>query len=280
MDTIEWTVMQILECSYEDIHGKVKVCNTKLERQNIKEKRKYVDLLVFYKGEHILIELNNNFNGYYLRNLLYAFNIVLGHIKTSDNYLDYRGLEPTIILVNLNWYHKSLQNQVNVKEIPGRREVVLENPDDFPLDTSKEYLIKIININLDYYAKLSHNEINQKEKLWKLLTIENEEELDSIVNEEKLLTKYQNRLTDLSSNLEYRENIMSEEIEQILEDDRKYRTGVLVGEQQGIQQGISSRNTEIVINMVNKNMNLKDISEIVNLPIEEVQSIINNQKTE
>ena len=114
MDTIEWTVMQILECSYEDIHGKVKVCNTKLERQNIKEKRKYVDLLVFYKGEYILIELNNNFNGYYLRNLLYAFNIVLGHIKTSDNYLDYRGLEPTIILVNLNWYHKNLQNKANI----------------------------------------------------------------------------------------------------------------------------------------------------------------------
>ena len=111
MDTIEWTVMQILDCKYEDIHGNVTVCNTKLDRKNIKEKNKYVDLLVLYKNDYILIELNNNFNGYYLRNLLYAFNIALGQVQKGEGYEKYRGIEPTIILVNLNWYKEKVNKE-------------------------------------------------------------------------------------------------------------------------------------------------------------------------
>ena len=62
MDTIEWIVMQILECNYEDIHGKVEVKNIRLTRINRKERSKYVDLIVSYKNEKIILELNNNFN--------------------------------------------------------------------------------------------------------------------------------------------------------------------------------------------------------------------------
>lgn len=46
MDTLEWLVMQVLECKYEDIHGKVKVKNIRLTRTNKKERSKYVDLIV------------------------------------------------------------------------------------------------------------------------------------------------------------------------------------------------------------------------------------------
>mgnify|MGYP003314109922 CR=1 FL=1 len=42
MNAIEWVVMQILECSYEDIHGKVSVGNVRLTRTNKKEKNKQV----------------------------------------------------------------------------------------------------------------------------------------------------------------------------------------------------------------------------------------------
>ena len=40
MNAIEWVVMQILECSYEEIHGKVSVGNVRLTRTNKKEKNK------------------------------------------------------------------------------------------------------------------------------------------------------------------------------------------------------------------------------------------------
>jgi len=72
MDTIEWIVMHILNCRYEDIKGKVKVLNIRLERVNKKERNKYVDLIIEYQNEKIILELNNHFHGIYTRNILYA----------------------------------------------------------------------------------------------------------------------------------------------------------------------------------------------------------------
>jgi len=72
MDTIEWIVMHILNCRYEDIKGKVKVLNIRLERVNKKERSKYVDLIIEYQNEKIILKLNNHFHGIYTRNILYA----------------------------------------------------------------------------------------------------------------------------------------------------------------------------------------------------------------
>ena len=301
MDTIEWTVMQILDCKYEDIHGNVTVCNTKLDRKNIKEKNKYVDLLVLYKNDYILIELNNNFNGYYLRNLLYAFNIALGQVRKGEVYEKYRGIEPTIILVNLNWY----KEKINIEKIPGKREQFLTKPDDFVDEGKNNYILKIININLDYYAKLSHNEINEKEKLWKLLTINDKRDLDFIVKNENMLIKYQNKLTDLSSNMEYREYIMNSEIEKVLEEDRKYRDGLVDGRYEGMiegkkeglvegkkegliegkkegliegkKEGLIEGKKEMVINLWKNGVAIDIISKSSGLTITEIQSIIDNK---
>ena len=62
MDTLEWTVMQILNAKYEDIHGKVKVQNASLVNSYKEERNKTVDLLIDYQGDDILIEVNNNVN--------------------------------------------------------------------------------------------------------------------------------------------------------------------------------------------------------------------------
>ena len=107
MDTIEWLVMQLLECSYEDIHGKVSVGNIRLTRTFKKEKTKYLDLIVLYKNEKIIIELNNNFDGIYTRNILYAANVLINNYKIRDDKNlddDYYKKVVRILLVNLNWY--------------------------------------------------------------------------------------------------------------------------------------------------------------------------------
>ena len=66
MDTLEWTIMQILNCPYEDIKGKVSVDNVRLNNISTSERVKVVDLKVKYKNQTILIELNNNFDGFYM----------------------------------------------------------------------------------------------------------------------------------------------------------------------------------------------------------------------
>lgn len=225
--------------------------------------------MVLYKNDYILIELNNNFNGYYLRNLLYAFNIALGQVQKGEGYEKYRGIEPTIILVNLNWY----KEKANIEKIPGKREQFLRKPDGFVEESENNYILKIININLDYYAKLSHNEINGRDKLWKLLTINDKRDLDLIVKNENMLIKYQNKLTDLSSNMEYREYIMNSEIEKVLEEDRKYRDGLVDGRYEGMIEG----KKEMVINLWKNGVAIDIISKSSGLTITEIQSIIDNK---
>ena len=68
--------MQILGCSYNDVHGKVKVGNVRLVPMAKNDKQKYVDLIVYYHDTINVIELNNNCTGNYLRNVLYVLNVL------------------------------------------------------------------------------------------------------------------------------------------------------------------------------------------------------------
>ena len=65
------------------------------------------------------------------------------------------------------------------------------------------------------YKDYCYNEISEWDKLWKLLTIQNEEELELFIKNEKLLKQYQKQLKSLSQNEEYSKMIMNETIEKM-----------------------------------------------------------------
>ena len=136
MNTLEWTVMQILGCSYESIHGKVSVGNIRLTNTNQKERTKYVDLIVELGEEKIIIELNNNFDGNYMRNLIYAFNVIMNNYNLDNKNNDYYSKRIKVILVNLNWHRQSEK----LKSIISKNEILLPYPDEFVDD----YILKII----------------------------------------------------------------------------------------------------------------------------------------
>ena len=121
----------------------------------------------------------------------------------------------------------------------------------------------MINVNLDYYSSLCYDKVDVKDKLYKLLTVKNKKELNYLIKHEKLLNKYGNKLIDLSSDNNYVEEIMSEEIEEFVAMHEAYRSGLV------------ETKRETIINMYNKNYKLEDISDIINLPIEEIKEIIN-----
>ena len=81
MSTLEWTVMQILGCTYDDVHGNVKVENIRLSRLTPTERVKYVDLKLELGNVTTIIELNNNYKDDYTRNLLYAYNSIINKFK-------------------------------------------------------------------------------------------------------------------------------------------------------------------------------------------------------
>ena len=261
MDTLEWTVMQILNCSHDEIKGQVTVDNVRLNSISTSERVKVVDLKVKYKNNTILIELNNNFDGFYMRNLLYAFNDISNHysIHGTSYYHDKSIFK--VILVNLNWHRNKNIN------IPEKKVITLPFPDERINDD----LLKIININLDKYDKIMYNEVSQSDKLWKLLTIKDKNELDYLINNEKLLDSYGEKLTNLSRDKIYKEQVMwNETIERNLRRAEEYHSGLYDGEMK--------KQKEMVVNFYNNDVPIEVISKSSGLTIEEIQEIIDGQE--
>ena len=257
MDTIEWTVMQILNCNYEDIHGKVKVGNIRLTNLSKDDKQKYVDLVVYYKETITVIELNNNASTNYVRNVLYTLNAINNSFIEGEEYTDKRVRG---ILVNLNWY----KNKDNRESIKGKEEILYGYP--IINEENKDYLLKIININLDYFSKLLYNKTKKSDILWKLFTINKKSELEKIVFKEKLLSNYENKIKRLSQDKEYCKMVWDERIERNLKAQQEFYDGK--------KEGIIETQKEFVINFANNGVSHEIISKSTGLSIKEVEEII------
>ena len=258
MDTIEWTVMQILECRYSDIHGKVKVGNIRLTNLSKNDKQKYVDLIVYYKDTITIIELNNHANSNYLRNVLYTLNSINNSYLESMNYYDKKVQG---ILVNLNWFDHNKE-----RLLKGREEVIYEYP---ILGNNKpEYLLKIINVNLDYFSKICYDETKKSDKLWKLFTIREKSELEKITIDEKLLLNYGEKLNRLSQDEEYCRMMWDERLDETFRKIEAYDAGK--------EEGIEEKKKEMIINMYKKSIPIETIASCAEISIEEVKSIINS----
>ena len=266
ISTIEWVAMQILECSHEDIEGKVTIGNIRLPNTSKKGREKYVDLIIKLSDEEqILIELNNHFNGNYLRNLIYAFEIINNNYNVGERNHELAKKKVRIILVNLNWSDY----------VPNFTKEVIEYP--YPSDKVDGYLLKIINLNLDCYNKFCYNEINYVDRLAKLLTITDKEEMQDVINQEKLLKSYYNKLSYLSDDSEYRKGLMNENIERTMEFVDSYNDGLNDGWHRGMEKGIEQNRKQMVLKMHSKELSIDLISEYTGLTTEEIEKIIHNE---
>ena len=263
ISTIEWVAMQILECSHEEIRGKVTVGNIRLPRIKKQGRDKYVDLIIKMSDEEqIIVELNNHFNGNYLRNLIYAFDVISNNYNIGERNYELAKKRIKVILVNLNWNEYTPQKPKEVIELP------------YPSNKIDGYILKIVNLNLDCYDNVCYNEISYVDRLAKLLTITDKDEMQNIINQERLLKSYYNKLTYLSDDSEYRKEIMNENIERSMEFVDVYNDGLNDGVHKGIEQG----KKEMIIKLYKNKVSLDVICESSGLAIDIVKEIINNNQ--
>ena len=296
MDIIEFIVMQILGESYDEVHGNCLVSNSRLSRIDIKDRVKYSDLIISYKEYDIIIELNNNFDGNLKRNILFALTRLVKfyskyetnkskmkkiNLNEEDALEKLRELRKRqndyknnyykdvfkVILVNLNWYHdgsESIKYQ--------RQEVIFDNPD-------KGIFLKVININLDKYAKMPYNEIKKEEQFYKLLTIDNYEELIKFTNGNKLLDRYVSDLIKFSKNpKEEDDNNMDMGIELHFRDEAIYDLGEANGLKKGLKQGIEQGKQDMVLTMYDEKEPLDKIAKYSKLSLNKIKEIIKSSK--
>ena len=194
IQTLEWVVMQILGCKFDDIKGKVVV----KKNSKIKDiKKKYVDLVINYKNERVMIKLNFGHDENYPKTLGIFFKEILSFYASDD--FDYTKIIRAI-LINLNWFFE---------DVPSKQECEIAYPDW----CIKGNILKTINVNLSAYDKLCYNQIQDEDKFYKLLTLKTKEDLDSLTSEENMLKSYSNKIINLSKNDEYRKKVMNERIE-------------------------------------------------------------------
>ena len=72
MDIIEFIVMQILGLSYDMVHGKCIVKDSRITRASKKDRTKHVDLIIGYGIHELILEMNNNYLGALIRNIVYG----------------------------------------------------------------------------------------------------------------------------------------------------------------------------------------------------------------
>ena len=256
MDIIEWITMKILNVSYLEVHGNCLVQNIRLKRTHKKDRNKYVDFMIKYKNNIIILELNNNFNGSSIRNIVFAMTEIINHYSRNNN--TYYKDMIRVYLVNLNW-HKSDNKLIFQKRID--KVYSLEN-------LSKGLFFEVININLDKYVTINYNKIDTKEKFYKLLTIDNKKELIEFSKEESLLKEYVEKLIKISKNR--KEENMTELMEENILREESYH----FGKEDGIKEGIEQKENDIILNMFNNKFDLNIISKIVKLPIKRIKEII------
>ena len=262
MDTIEWLVMKILNCKYEDIHGKVKVGGIDSPNLSKDDKGKLLDLIVYYDNKIIDIELNNNSGLEYTRNANYIANRVINENLIGEDY----SKKTQEILVNLNWFKlkSDIENIDNVVEITW----------DYPsLKKDKpNYFVKFINVNLFKIQQICYTDIKEEELVWKLFTLNKKEDLKKIVNQEKMLNNYQKKLERLSKSKEYCRMIWDERIDEKLRNHDAYETG----KDEGFMNGVEQKQTEMIINLYNNKVPIDIISKSSGLSINEIEKIIEN----
>ena len=272
---IEWIISKVLKVPIAEVRkNKVRIPNARLPLLHKKDKGKYTDLLVEYKGDKYLFELNNRFNGIGTRFLVYGANEIVGnHIMKGQTIEDALNLKDEvtfenpsrITIYNLDWH----SSKKKAKKLKPKSKSFLDYNEYNPEDK----LVTNYYINLDYYENLSYNEVKEEDKFFKLLTFKTMKELEDAVKADKDLKCYLDRFK-MFLNSEEREAYMFENYDLYCKKCDDILEGVMRGREQGYDLG----RQEIIMNMHANNMSLDVISKATKLPIEEIKEIIKTNK--
>ena len=113
-----------------------------------------------------------------------------------------------------------------------------------------------------------HNEVEKRDRFYKLLTINNLDELNLMLKDEPLIEEYVFKLKMLSKDSKYKEEIMTEAMDRYSMEMEAYEAGEL--------SGIEKKENDIVLSMYEEKFDLKSIAKITKLSIDTIKEIINN----
>ena len=260
-----------LDIPYSKIKNNLKLSSRNLNRNNIIDSKKEVDLLLDLDGEKINIELNNTSNkGIIDRNVVYIGKIHGTQLKRG--FKTYNEIKKTIQINLDNENHtKDLVEEYYFKNERG--EILTEK-------------LRIDIFNLEKGNKMSYTN-NEREnmlirwcKVFKSRTkneLENAlKEIASIKSKTKLL-EHIDKLSGDDDMIKIYTDLSRRELEYNTRMEDATNEGLEKGLKQGIQQGIKTGKEEekisIAKNLLDKNIDIEIISSSTGLSIEEIEKL-------
>ena len=256
-DILKKLLEEILQVEIE----RIEYLNLERNVDNVKVKRKHLDLYLETNIGKIQVEVNTTNSKYVKpRNMSYLCDIYSHHTLVGQEY----DQDTLIIQININY---GQQDEKYIREYRLRDE------------SGKEYIRNFIiyEINMEKYMKLWYNK-NEKEleksKYIVMLNLE-KEELEKLSKKDKVVIKYMKELERVNENPKFREYMSAEEDNKKIENSLK-REWMEEGLKEGIKEGSYKRNIEIAKTMLEKGMNNELISEVTGLSIEEIKKLNTN----
>ena len=256
-DILKKLLEEILQVEIE----RIEYLNLERNVDNVKVKRKHLDLYLETNIGKIQVEVNTTNSKYVKpRNMSYLCDIYSHHTLVGQEY----DQDTLIIQININY---GQQDEKYIREYRLRDE------------SGKEYIKNFIiyEINMEKYMKLWYNK-NEKEleksKYIVMLNLE-KEEIEKLSKKDKVVIKYMKELERVNENPKFREYMSAEEDNKKIENSLK-REWMEEGLKEGIKEGSYKRNIEIAKTMLEKGMDNELISEVTGLSIEEIGKLNTN----
>ena len=253
-DILKKLLEEILQVEIE----RIEYLNLERNVDNVKVKRKHLDLYLETNIGKIQVEVNTTNSKYVKpRNMSYLCDIYSHHTLVGQEY----DQDTLIIQININY---GQQDEKYIREYRLRDE------------SGKEYIKNFIiyEINMEKYMKLWYNK-NEKEleksKYIVMLNLE-KEELEKLSKKDKVVIKYMKEIERVNENPKFREYMSAEEDNKKIENSLK-REWMEEGLKEGIKEGSYKRNIEIAKTMLKDNMDIEIISKYTNLSKEELEKI-------
>lgn len=258
-EAISFLLSNYFGVEYEYVYDNIVHLNTNLSINNIKDYKYSTDIIVSINDVIINVEMNRSFwKGLENRNLAYITEVFGKQYEASKGKKQFKNVKKHI-QINFNSYKDGKNKRIQIYKLRDT-------------ETNEELdALEIHNVNLEVIKDECYNksvyELTGIEKVSKFLLSKNSDEIKGVIGD---MDEILDKVMTLSNDERLIGLYNVEELEQAkLEGTR------LAGIDEGIKKGIEKNKQDIVINMLDRDYDIKEISEITNLTTEEIEKIRN-----
>ena len=257
----ERSLKRLLEESLNLKVNKIFSNNIELSVEHVKERRKYLDLILDTDKGIINVEVNHGFKDEIPnRNLLYFCKLISSSVKKTKSYFNIK----KHIQLNITWNLKEYFNF----DISNRKIIKCYIKDDETNNKVHDDIFEIVHINMDYYKEVwYHGNIEKENPFLMLLAADAEDKMEKISKGDKIMEELSKKVKKLNQDQEILDVIIENEDEII--NNSLFEKGI----SQGISQGIEQNSKEIAKKMLKKNMKIEDIIDITGMSEDDIEKL-------